>query len=111
MPQERTTWDHRTMGLFLALTLSAAGVWAIPQTQDLKGVVVGAKGTPIGEARCTLHGVGLPSEGIVVTTDEHGRFDFPGLQPGQYDLACAAAGHLPVTETGIKVSPSNQVEL
>src|SRR5271157_4945137 len=111
MSWEKGTWFHRTMGLVLSLTLSAGAAWAIPQTQNLKGVVIGVKGTPISDARCTLNGLGLPSEGIVVTTDEHGRFDFPGLQPGQYELACAAIGHMPVTESGIKVSPASPVVL
>jgi hypothetical protein len=111
MPLDKGTWCHRVMGVTLALTLFSAAAWALPPTQDLKGVVVGSKGTPLADARCTVKGVGLRAEGIEVTTDEHGRFDFPGLQPGQYDLSCAAVGHMPVTENGIKVNPSNPLVL
>jgi hypothetical protein len=94
--------------LVLALTLSVGAAWALPQTQDLRGVVVSAQGSLLADARCTLTGVGLRTEGIVVTTGERGRFEFSGLQPGQYTLTCAAPRHLPVTEEGINVGPGNQ---
>jgi len=96
------------MGLILALTLSVVAAWALPQTQDLRGVVVSAQEAPLADAHCTLTGVGLRTEGIVVITGERGRFEFSGLQPGQYTLTCAAPRHLPVTEDNIKVSPGNQ---
>ncbi len=70
--------------------------------------MVNTKGTPLADARCTLTGVGLRTEGIVLTTGEFGRFEFSGLQQGQYTLTCAAPGHLPVTEDEIKVGPGNQ---
>ena len=108
MPREKVSCSHRMVGLLLALTLSVVAAWALPQTQDLRGVVVSTQGAPLADARCTLKGVGLRTEGIVVTTGERGRFEFPGLQPGQYTLTCAAPRHLPVTEDEIKVGPENQ---
>jgi hypothetical protein len=99
------------MGVFLALTLSAAVAWPLPQTQDLKGIVIGMKGVPVADAHCTLKGGSLAAEGISMTTSERGRFEFPGLQPGQYDLVCAAVGYLPVTQMGIKVGTGNPVDL
>ncbi len=96
------------MGLCLAWMLFVLAAQALPQTQDLRGVVSSVRGTPVADARCTLTGVGLRAEGIVVTTGEHGRFEFSGLQAGQYTLACTAVRHLPVTEDGIKVAVGNQ---
>ena len=90
--------------VLLVLTLLVATTWARPQTQELKGVVVDPKGSPLAAAVCILRGVGLPTEGISVTTDERGRFDFPGLQPRTYQLSCAAAGHMVVTENDIVVT-------
>jgi hypothetical protein len=84
----------------------AVAAWALPQTQELKGEVVSAKGLPIAGAVCTLRGQGLPEEGLPVTTGERGEFDFPGLVPGRYDLACAAVDHLPVMQKGLEVSTS-----
>jgi hypothetical protein len=99
------------MGVFLALLLSGAAAWPLPQMQDLKGVVIGMNGVPLADAHCTLKGGSLATEGIAMTTDERGRFEFPGLQPGQYNLVCAAVGHLPVTEMEIKVGPGSPAEL
>ncbi|HWU40300.1 MAG TPA: carboxypeptidase-like regulatory domain-containing protein, partial [Candidatus Acidoferrum sp.] len=96
-------------GLVLAV-FTAAG-WAFPQTQDLKGEVVNAKGLPIADAICTLTGNRLPAEGVVVTTGERGGFGFPGLVPGEYDLACAAVDHMPVEQKGLEVTPATGVSV
>ena len=90
----------------LILSVFTAAAWAIPQTQDLQGEVVNAKGLPIAAAICTLRGNRLPVEGIVVTTGERGRFSVPGLVPGEYDLTCAAVDHLPVEQKGLEVTPA-----
>src|SRR5208282_739115 len=64
MPHKKGVWLHQSIGVFLALVVSISVAWPLPQTQDLKGVVVSAKGSPIADALCTLTGVGLPMEGI-----------------------------------------------
>jgi hypothetical protein len=93
-------------GVVVALLITGAGGWALPQTQDLKGQVENAKGLPIAGALCTLRGAGLPTDGILVTTGERGEFGYPGLAPGKYDLACAAVDHLPVEQKGLEVTPA-----
>ena len=95
------------MRVVFALMVAVVTIWALPPTQDLKGVVVSAKGLPIAAAVCTLNGVGLPAEGIDVVTNERGQFAFPGLEPGSYNLTCAAVGHWPAIENGIKVTTSS----
>ncbi|MGD0226218.1 MAG: carboxypeptidase regulatory-like domain-containing protein [Terriglobia bacterium] len=97
-------WFNPPIGVVVALVVSVAAALPLPPTQDLKGSVASAKGLPIAAALCTLKGVGLPAEGIGVTTNERGEFDFPGLEPGQYDLVCVAVGHLPASQTGLKVT-------
>ncbi|HXW14634.1 MAG TPA: carboxypeptidase-like regulatory domain-containing protein, partial [Terriglobia bacterium] len=111
MPPKNGIWPRQPVWVFLALTLSVATAWPLPQTQDLKGTVVNSKGLPLAAAVCTLKGLGLPAEGVTMTTGERGEFVFPGLQPGQYDLACAAAGHLPATQNGIQMNPANPMLL
>jgi hypothetical protein len=93
-------------GLILALMVSVVDGWTFPQTQDFKGEVVSVKEAPIAGAVCTLTGSGLPEEGITVVTGEKGGFDFPGLPPGKYDLACAAVDHLPLMQRGLEVTPA-----
>jgi hypothetical protein len=104
MPRQEEILFNQAIGAVFTLLVSAAFAWPLPPTQDLKGVVVSAKGLPIAAALCTLNGVGLPAEGIGVTTNERGEFDFPGLAIGQFDLVCAAVGHLPASENGLKLT-------
>ncbi len=89
--------------------------FARPQTQPITGTVVDDKNQPIAEAVCTLAGRSLPQEGVSVTSGERGEFQFPGLVPGTYDLACAAVGRQTVEQKGLEVSeeqgPSVQVVL
>lgn len=107
MPPLRGVRVHSPIGVVLAVLFSVTAAGAVPQTQELKGVVANQKGLTIAEAVCTLQGVGLPSQGVVVTTDERGRFDFPGLEPGQYNLSCAAVGYLPISENGLQITREN----
>ena len=72
---------------------------ALPSTQALEGEVLDEKNLPIPEALCTLTGRLLPEEGLTSSPDHKGQFQFPGLQPGEYVLVCAAPGHEPLQRT------------
>ncbi|MGD0695086.1 MAG: carboxypeptidase regulatory-like domain-containing protein [Terriglobia bacterium] len=72
-------------------------------TYTLKGEVVNEQNQAIPEALCTLSGGLLPAEGLAVKTDRKGEFEFPGLQPGRYDIACAAEGYQPISHAGVQV--------
>lgn len=85
-----------------AAVLSYASV--LPQTQPISGQVLDEKGQPIAGALCTLSGRALPEEGLSVTTDEKGEFQFPGLVPGTYELLCAAVGHEAVALKDLEVT-------
>jgi len=80
-------------GLLLAGLCSAG---PMPSTQTVRGEVVDEKNVPIPEALCTLTSRLLPTDGLTATTDHKGQFEFAGLQPGEYSLLCAAAGHVPL---------------
>jgi len=69
---------------------------ALPSTQTVRGEVLDEKNVPIPEALCTLTSRLLPTGGLSATTDYKGHFEFLGLQPGEYSLFCAAAGHEPL---------------
>ncbi len=111
MTRQSGVWFNQPLGMVVALVVSVAAAWSLPPTQDLKGSVLSAKGLPIAAALCTLKGVGLPSEGISVTTSERGEFDFPGLEPGQYDLVCVAVGHLAASQNALKVTTTTPTPL
>lgn len=80
---------------------------AFPENQILNGQVDDDHGAPVSGAVCTLQAAKpgiLPEQGLSKATDSKGAFNFTGLLPGIYDLACAAVGHEPVQQNGIDVS-------
>ena len=91
-----------TIAILLEIALSLCA--AVPQTETLKGEVLGDKNAPITGAACTLVGPGLPEEGRSQTTGEKGGFEFTGLTPGSYDLTCAALGYEPVAQKDIGIA-------
>lgn len=70
---------------------------ALPSTQAIRGQVLDEKNAPIAEALCSLTSRLLPLDGLTLTTDYKGSFEFTGLQFGDYSLVCAAAGREPLT--------------
>jgi carboxypeptidase family protein len=95
------------VGCFLACISTLAAVPARAEIQVLKGDVLDEKNHPIAGAVCTLTsnrpGI-LPDQGISQTTDDKGAFEFPGLVPGGYDLACAAVGYEPVEQKDVEIT-------
>ncbi|MGH9354427.1 MAG: carboxypeptidase regulatory-like domain-containing protein, partial [Terriglobia bacterium] len=85
------------------LLLFSNCVWALPQSQTLKGQVVTDQNRPISNAVCSLNGHEVPGQGLQTTTDERGNFSFPALMPGAYSLTCAAVDRQPVSKPNIEV--------
>jgi len=105
MPQnneDRCVLLGLTLGISLSIALNLCG--AAPETQILRGEVLGESNAPIAGASCTLTGPGLPTEGRPRTTGERGGFEFTGLIPGSYDLTCAALGYEPLMKKDIEVT-------
>jgi hypothetical protein len=88
----------------LGIPFNAQG--ALPDTQSLRGKVVDRNGAPIAGAVCTLRGRTTPEQGLPVTTNDRGAFEFTGLIPGTYRVTCAALGFEPIDKTGIQISKS-----
>jgi len=91
---------------FLAVFLAAARLFAglaPSSTQYLNGDIVDQHGDPIPGVACTLTAPILPQEGLSVTSDEKGHFNFPGLPPGTYSLTCASLGFQLLSKTGIEI--------
>jgi len=91
-----------TLAFLLEMALSPCA--AKPQTQSLKGEVVGDNNAPIAGAACTLTGPGLPPEGRPRTAGDRGGFEFTGLTPGRYELTCAALGYEPIVKKDIEIT-------
>jgi len=78
------------------------------QTGSLFGSVIDPQGASLPGATVTLSGGGAPQ---VQTTDEEGRFRFPGLAPGEYDLEAHLDGHSPVEYESLLVSVGRNLEV
>lgn len=91
-------------GLMASTGASYPAVLPPASAQDLTGEVRDEHEAPVANAVCTLAGPALPEGGLPVSTDEQGRFAFPGLAPGTYSLSCAAVGYQPVAKAGIEIS-------
>ena len=95
--------------IVLAVLLSLAmPLGAQLQTGSLFGIVSDPQGTPLPGATVTLSGGGAPQ---VQTTDENGRFRFPGLPPGPYDLEARLDGFSPVDYSGLLISVGRNTEI
>lgn len=98
----------RRFVLATVLCVLAAPAGAQLQTGSLFGSVADPRGTPLPGATVTLSGGGAPQ---VQTTDEQGRFRFPGLPPGEYHLDAGLDGHSPVEYEGLVVSVGRNLEI
>ncbi|MFP5287258.1 MAG: carboxypeptidase-like regulatory domain-containing protein, partial [Thermoanaerobaculia bacterium] len=89
------------LGVLVAALSLAVPLGAQLQTGSLFGIVADPQGAPLPGATVTLSGGGAPQ---VQTTDETGRFRFPGLPPGEYDLEARLDGFSPVEYSGLLIS-------
>src|SRR5215212_682718 len=78
------------------------------QTGSLFGTVADPQGAPLPGATVTLSGGGAPQ---VQSTDEQGRFRFPGLPPGEYHLESRLEGFSPVEYPGLVISVGRNTEI
>ena len=78
------------------------------QTGSLFGSVATPQGEPLPGATVTLSGGGAPQ---VQVTDEQGRFRFPGLAPGAYDLEARLDSYSPVDYPDLLISVGRNTEI
>src|SRR5215207_1509923 len=106
---EMRSFQCRLAGLAIALfALLSAPLGAQLQTGSLFGSVADPQGAPLPGATVTLSGGGAPQ---VQVTDEAGRFRFPGLAPGEYDLEARLESFSPVDYSGLLISVGRNTEI
>ena len=87
--------------LLLVLGIATPGA---AQPAHLAGQVLTADGQPVAAAVVTLWTAQTPT--ATATSDATGRFQFPGVGPGEFRLTATAIGRLsrPMTLPGLMVS-------
>src|SRR5579863_7727075 len=76
------------------LSLSASGSFAQHQAGSISGTLTDFAGAVLRGAE-----VSIPTEGMIVSTDEQGRFFFNGLQPGEYSISVSYIGFQKLAKT------------
>lgn len=103
------TASRRLLGL-LFLSVTCLPIDAQEQVGSVQGNVVGTAGQPVAQAKVELR---LSSAAASTTTDQAGRFRFPRLPPGAFELRvehpafalAASTGHLALGQAlGIEVA-------
>jgi Carboxypeptidase regulatory-like domain len=96
--------------LAAALCLVALPAFAQTQAGNLFGTVSDEQGSALPGVTVTISGSGAP---ISQTTDEQGKFRFPGLSPGSYQLSANLEGFSPIEypNVGININRTTEIEL
>jgi outer membrane cobalamin receptor len=92
--------------LLLSCAISLASSASASAQSSLAGRVVDPQGQPVAGA--TVVAVGATSAPISATTDEQGRFEFPVLADGRYDITASAPG---MTGEARRVTPGSSAAL
>lgn len=101
------TWQLVLAAAFVAVILTTpAG--AQLQTGSLFGTVVSPEGDPLPGVTVTLSGGGAPQ---TQTSDGLGRFRFPGLAPGAYQVAADLDGYSPVEVNELAIGVGRNTEI
>lgn len=100
---KRLTFSNPLLKFVMALSVLFCGLAPPAPAQNQAGSI---SGTLMDSAGAVLRGaqVSIPSKGMIVSTDEQGRFFFSGLQPGDYAISISYIGFQELTKT-VTVNP------
>jgi len=74
------------------------------QTGSIKGTVTGPEGAPLPGITVTLKSPAIVVNRLVTVSNENGRYHFPALAPGAYDITYRLEGMNTLVRRGITVS-------
>src|SRR5438067_13296742 len=83
---------RRLLLTLLAVLLSATLIADVTTRGQIEGRVQASDGTPLPGVTATLRGAPLQQGSLVITTDSDGRYRFPNLLPGTYQLTFEMSG-------------------
>ncbi len=86
------------LALFLLCSALATTLLAQNQAGSVSGILTDSSGAVLRGAQ-----ISIPSKGLLVSTDEQGRFFFSGLQTGDYMLSVSYIGFDKLTKVLIRI--------
>jgi len=95
---------------FAALLLFAAATFGQSQNANVGGRVTDASGATVPNATVTLT-QSERSLKTTVQTDSDGRYEFPSVAPGSYDLSVASPGFTEYVQHGIQLLANQPIRL
>jgi hypothetical protein len=96
--------------LFLVALLSCAPAYAQSGAAEVRGRVTAAEGEGIDGADVTLTNIDTGVE-RKARSDEQGRFGFPGVPAGRYQVTAAHAGFATRRQDDIDLVPGTRIQL
>ncbi len=93
-----------------SLLLFTAMAFGQSQNASLTGQVMDASGAPLQNANVTVTSIDRQAS-TSVQTDNDGRFSFPSLPPGNYDVSVAAKGFNTYEQRGLQLLVNQAVTL
>src|SRR6476469_8779685 len=103
-----TTYKSARIGLLLCLPLAFA--WAQSQTGSVSGLVTDESGAMVPNAIVTVTSSARQINNKVTTAND-GRYSFPNLEPGSYDLEITAPGFKGYAQRGISLLANQTVRV
>ena len=92
----------RTLAALMALVLSAWPAMAQEQRASIEGSVKDSSGAVLPGATVVAKGPALPA-GTTTVSDEQGRYRFPGLPPGVYEVTAELQGFTPARTENVEI--------
>ena len=100
----------KTLASLLIAALACPAAWAQSTYGTLLGVVTDASGGVVANAKIqvTETNTGISKD---TTTDSHGTYELPNLQPGMYNVAATAPGFDKYIRQGVPLDPRASVRV
>ena len=76
-------------------------------TGAIAGKVTDGQGEPLPGATITLSGIDNTAPTRVTVSDAEGRYRFPGLEPGQYEIRVQLEGFTTFDDRNVRVTIDN----
>lgn len=101
---------HSFARIGFLLCFSVALAWAQSQNSSVSGLVIDESGAAVPNAAVSVTSSERQINNKITTTSD-GRYSFPNLEPGSYDLEITAAGFKGYAQRGISLLANQTIRV